>query len=131
MSELQPFPAHALSAAMWHLLGAAPSLRSYSSTGPTVYTLAVFGVKHNTVGAATLAGPALDAGGLAAGWSAEARGAAVRIFEGRQGRRRGGAVLVIIAAQVGRALHCTVASIPGNGGGRGATKRPPPFAGGT
>ena len=102
---------------MFHLAGALPQLKSYSDAGPTIYALTVIGAKHDTVlGAASIAGPALDAVGLEDGWPSEARKAAAAIFDRADGNgaRRGGTVAVIVTVQIGRVSHCSIINIPGD-----------------
>jgi len=105
-------PKHVTAAAMYHLGGAMRQLRSFSADGPTVYALTVFGIGRDAFGAASLAGPALDGNGTAAGWPAEAREAAAAIFR-RPAARRAGTVTVIVIVQIGRVSHCTYVNIPG------------------
>lgn len=103
-------------AGMFHLVGALPQLKSYSDTGPTIYALTVIGAKHDKVlGAASIAGPALDLAGLEADWPAEAKMAATAIF-GRSldTARRGGAIIVIVTVQIGRVSHCSIVNVPGD-----------------
>jgi hypothetical protein len=89
--------------AMFHVAGSATQLRSYDDDGPTLYAITVVGDR------ATIAGPALDASGLAA-WpravAAAARGALA------EGASAAGAVLVYVTVRAGRDSHCMRVTVP-------------------
>jgi hypothetical protein len=110
-STSQTIPHTVTRAGLYHLTGALPQLRSHNFDGPTVFALTVHGVKGvDNLGAASIAGPALDASGLASGWPAEAIGAARGIFE--RNAQRGGTVTVVVIVQMGKQTHCSLVNIP-------------------
>ena len=112
-------------AAMYHLSGAMCQLRSYDSKGPTVYALTVFGIKGerdlnakeiqipdtNVLGAASLAGPALNFNGLTTDWPPVARDAARSIFDSSD-NRMAGAIIVITIVQIGHITHAALINVP-------------------
>jgi hypothetical protein len=103
--------APALQPGMLHLIGALPQLLAYNNTGFTLYALTVYGANRGTLGAASLAGPAVSADGVT-DWPEEAKRAAEELFSRPAPQRAGAAVVVVLTVQVGRASHCTLIRLP-------------------
>jgi hypothetical protein len=104
-------PTGFINTTMYHLAGALPQLKAWNDDGLTLYALTIVGANKGAMGGASIAGPAVDADGLANGWPAIARQAASEIFD-RAPLRRAGAVTVIVILQAQNVSHCTLVNIP-------------------